>query len=573
LATRDDDDDARYDGSDGNKDDDECLALRGARRFGVNGDRRSFLSGSVSLVCLWTMFPSVSNGEMVMFPVSEPLSCQYVFMRAGTSLLEEEDIWSTNPLFLTNAESSLSEKGIAEVELACQKLKEMDVPVSVIKYSFSKSSMDSAEVAKNILRLGQNKVVPEFNFMDPRAIGRWDGMSISQTLPAIVALDELEAGKDGKGGRPPPNDDGTPHETLADQSVRLRQLLSLLETNYSGDTILVVFPDATGPALLSAMMAGIPYSEVHRLDFAPGEVRVNVTPESVRALYEERRKADVMSTETGTQDYNTVLATGKQELKRLRSLDSSQIVTKKDLMIENERAATEAKTQEAGRKRMENERVARERTEAKAQEASRKRMENERKARERRQSEVRRAREPSDKDSGGESVAQPRDGMSAGTGVSELSLGPVLGAVGTVAAAQFAMRGGEDEDVDIETAAGDPIVPSDGGEGDLERNVTGTSAAVDSERSTNEAALHSDMIPEQSLPEKANDISTSLTEEERQEAATAAMDEYLDLDDGGDAWLRAMQEIVEEDADSQGTPMDAVTDNEAVDPIKTQKWQ
>ena len=29
-----------------------------------------------------------------------------------------------------------------------------------------------------------------------------------------------------QGGRPPPNEDSTPHETLADQVVRLRQLIS-----------------------------------------------------------------------------------------------------------------------------------------------------------------------------------------------------------------------------------------------------------------------------------------------------------------------------------------------------------
>lgn len=100
-----------------------------------------------------------------------------------------------------------------------------------------------------------DRLILEFNFMDPRAIGKWDMMSYSQTLPAIMALDETQAGVYGKGGRPPPNDDGTPHETLADNSVRLSQLMSVLETNYSGDTILLVFPDGTSPALLSAMVS------------------------------------------------------------------------------------------------------------------------------------------------------------------------------------------------------------------------------------------------------------------------------------------------------------------------------
>jgi hypothetical protein len=40
-------------------------------------------------------------------------------------------------------------------------------------------------------------------------------------------MDKLEPGSGGTGARPPPNEDDTPNETLlADQSVRLRQLMS-----------------------------------------------------------------------------------------------------------------------------------------------------------------------------------------------------------------------------------------------------------------------------------------------------------------------------------------------------------
>ena len=50
------------------------------------------------------------------------------------------------------------------------------------------------------------------------------------------------------GGRPPPNDDGTPAEILSDQVVRVRQLLSVTETLAAGDVVVLVFPDGTGPA-------------------------------------------------------------------------------------------------------------------------------------------------------------------------------------------------------------------------------------------------------------------------------------------------------------------------------------
>jgi hypothetical protein len=68
--------------------------------------------------------------------------------------------------------------------------------------------------------------VPEFNFMDPRALGKYDFLPRDETEAAIWALDADEAGEYGTGGRPPPNEDGTPDETLSDQVIRLRQLMS-----------------------------------------------------------------------------------------------------------------------------------------------------------------------------------------------------------------------------------------------------------------------------------------------------------------------------------------------------------
>lgn len=169
--------------------------------------------------------PASARG-LVRFPCVTPLLNVYHLMRAGTSLLEEEDIWSTNPLFLTNREAALSEKGFQQVQEAYRILQQADINPSVIKYSLAASAVDTAMVIRDELQVGQNRLIPEFTFMDPRAIGKWDMRSIAETFPAVVAMDELEAGKDGKGARPPPNTDGTPQDTLADQAIRLRQLLS-----------------------------------------------------------------------------------------------------------------------------------------------------------------------------------------------------------------------------------------------------------------------------------------------------------------------------------------------------------
>lgn len=75
-------------------------------------------------------------------------------------------------------------------------------------------------------------------------------------------------------------------QLLYELSVKLNPLFInkiaiVLETYYSGDTILLIFPDGTGPALLSSLIAGIPLNRVHEVQYSPGEIRLDVTYESV----------------------------------------------------------------------------------------------------------------------------------------------------------------------------------------------------------------------------------------------------------------------------------------------------
>lgn len=62
-------------------------------------DRRSFLWGITSATSFLLSSPAQAMGLM-QFPCERPLSNTYYFMRAGQSLMEADDIWSTNPLFL-----------------------------------------------------------------------------------------------------------------------------------------------------------------------------------------------------------------------------------------------------------------------------------------------------------------------------------------------------------------------------------------------------------------------------------------------------------------------------------------
>jgi broad specificity phosphatase PhoE len=220
----------RYCTSDANSQQKESEQEESHQPLNIN-QRRSFLISiaaplaATTLVCQ-NQEPAFARG-LVQFPCKkEKLQNTYHFMRSGQSLLEERDILSTNPLFLTNRENALSDLGIEQVEEACRYIKAQEGTPTIVGYSLAANCVDSAAVVGKELRLGQNRLVPEFTFLDPRAVGKWDILPLQTTEEAIWAMDTTEAGDYGSDGRPPPNDDGTPNETLGDQVIRLRQYFS-----------------------------------------------------------------------------------------------------------------------------------------------------------------------------------------------------------------------------------------------------------------------------------------------------------------------------------------------------------
>ncbi len=57
--------------------------------------------------------------------------------------------------------------------------------------------------------------------------------------------------------RPPPYFDGTPNESVADVLVRVTQLMSILETQYFNETIVIVAPDSDNLSILEAGLTGL----------------------------------------------------------------------------------------------------------------------------------------------------------------------------------------------------------------------------------------------------------------------------------------------------------------------------
>lgn len=451
--------------------------------------------------------PVAQARGLVQFPLKEPLLNSYHFMRAGTSLLDERDIYSTNPLFLTNRDDALSPAGQEQIVNACQLLKSPTNHLlpTVVRFSLAACCVDTANVVARELRLGRDRVVAEYTYLDPRAVGKWDMLSRLVAEPAVWALDNDTAGPDGTAGRPPPNEDGTPHETLSDAAVRLRQLMSVLETLYSGDTILLIFPDGTGPALLSCLMAGIPLNRVHELEFKSGELRINVTPESTLELWATKRDSP---------EYQETIARGRVALKQLQSTSPDTIVSKMDQQIEAERIELEREYQEKKTaQRLRNEEQERQRAERTSKLAAEKEL-----------------REASSSRSGPDPVVLGLVGA-IGVGGAAIAVAPSTPSTGTASDEEI---GGRDEP-ETSPVSGLYANPVEVRRINGDRNTTYVTEPIS-------ALPFPGGVGIMEAPPAPPALSP-------QEAAERAMDEYMNRDDGAQEWLQSLADILDEPED------------------------
>jgi broad specificity phosphatase PhoE len=503
-------------------------------------DRRSVLGNVALALGLVGSTRDAQARGLVQFPCEQPLENTYHFLRSGLSLIEEEDIWSTNPLFLTNREAALSEQGKLQVEASIQLLKFNQINPTVCRYSLAAASIDSANIIGKELKIGRDRLVPEFNYMDPRAIGKWDMQPLRKTEYAVWAMDADEGGKVGQGGLPPPNDDSTPNETLHDQTIRLSQLLSVLESQYSGDTILLIFPDGTGPALLSAMIAGIALNRVHELEFAPGEIRLNVNKVQTLALWNARQ--DCLS------DYESYLIAGRKELKRLRGLND--MVSIKDQRLEDDRIALDTLIKQN--------RLARDQAETVEQTARIERAqatEDQRQLRRNEANAVQRKNAPSPKSSYMASLHNDHQGSI------KIFLGTLLvGGLGMVATSQE-----DKQDIVVGSPAivvslSDDQLPS------MFDPEKGTLLKPDTLRDPKVIPM-SEPVQELPLLSTQDDFSKPNMDPPllrgQDNPVQTAMDEYMTSDDGGDAWLRMIEDMAKSLGDDNANLIDPRNEQKA----------
>eukprot|EP00980_Cylindrotheca_fusiformis_P007430 scaffold1530_cov98-Cylindrotheca_fusiformis.AAC.6 len=476
------------------------LALCSKPRNSQGDETRRKLLQSVPIAAASMLaFPKRASADLIQFPCRNNLRNTYHLMRAGESQLEEQNIWGTNPLFLTNRENALSTTGIAQVEEACRRMEEAQLDLSIVKFPLAANVMDSANLVATRLHVGRNTMVPEYTYMDQRGIGNWDMQPLDTTELAVWAMDAKEAGTDGWGGVPPPNDDGTANEMLGHQVTRLRQLISLLESFASGDSILLIFPDGTSPALLSCLIAGIPLNRVHELNFKQGEVRMDVNYDSVRSILPS----------APSKAYQEALVTGNEQLQILRSHN----------FISNKDQAYQAQLQNA-----------------KAQEAAWKAKT------ERRQAEAERKRQQHYHDDSARNVVAKEDGKAD---AKRAVFGSVLSVMGMLAVGSGGVTPAKETNEEK-----DAIAPSATNTANLGASTVPGEERRFQELEDMEALIENSpiIVPEFSNP-PTRDIGDMLREKEehRMQLAERAMEEYLNQDDGASEYLQFLGGLMDGD--------------------------
>ncbi|KAL2321850.1 hypothetical protein Fmac_026229 [Flemingia macrophylla] len=212
--------------------------------------------------------PVASAGGLFQMPPPRLVN-RYFLVRAGESEFESMGIINTNPVAKTSVDSGLSERGKKQAIKAAFDLKEIGAcdKGCWIWPAITQRAYQTAEIIASVNGVTRSYIVPEYSFLDARGLGAYEGKNL-ESVSEVYASDGVSPNI-----KPPPIDVGTPNESVADVFVRVTQLMSILETQYSGDTVVIVSPDSDNLTVLQAGLIGLDLRRHRDLLFAPGEVR------------------------------------------------------------------------------------------------------------------------------------------------------------------------------------------------------------------------------------------------------------------------------------------------------------
>eukprot|EP00466_Bigelowiella_natans_P014460 jgi/Bigna1/67239/fgenesh1_pg.3_\ len=244
--------------------------------------RRPFLSSIAMGIAIaagtsLTVRPKNADAAMVMYPPDE-LNNRYILMRAGEDQLLARDEIMTNKVYTNAFDHALTNTGKKQVVSAYKSIVAMTTSEDdiVLWPSIQFNAYQSATILAELIGLGQNRIVPEYTFLDPRGMGGFEGNTFKK-YDLVHQRDE----ENGILWKPPRNDDGTDNESVNDVFIRVRQAMSITETQYSGKTVVFISPDSDNLSILEAAIrakqSGDPFLNSlrnhNRFFFNPGEVR------------------------------------------------------------------------------------------------------------------------------------------------------------------------------------------------------------------------------------------------------------------------------------------------------------
>ncbi|CAM9896935.1 unnamed protein product [Ascophyllum nodosum] len=222
---------------------------------------------------------------MLDFPPAR-LNNRYFVMRSGQGGADREGLIQSHPIDKLHMDNRLTEQGVAEAQRAAGVLRAVGVDNAFIWADISSRAQETARILAQELGIRQERVMPEYSFLEPRGMGIFDGKEVASVLPEVYKADAADAM-----WRPPPNNNGTPNESVDDVFVRVRQLMSKLETQYQGEDVVIVGADSDCLSVLQSFVLGEELGKHSKYYLRPGEGRQLRLSVDTEVGYSDRREA------------------------------------------------------------------------------------------------------------------------------------------------------------------------------------------------------------------------------------------------------------------------------------------
>ncbi|CAM8986039.1 unnamed protein product [Rhodiola kirilowii] len=119
-------------------------------------------------------------------------------------------------------------------------LSEVVMRLGIFVWEIVRRAYQAAEIIAAVNGVSQSYIVPEYSFLDAHGLGAYEGKNLG-AVSEVYASDSISTRM-----KPHPIDNGTPNESVADVFIRVTQLMSILETQYSESIVIIVSPDMKG---------------------------------------------------------------------------------------------------------------------------------------------------------------------------------------------------------------------------------------------------------------------------------------------------------------------------------------